>query len=54
MAHVNDSPVNDVPNCSLGGEKNGGVSRNDGRWAIEEFTTPRWILVQHEPCLYLF
>ncbi len=54
MTHVNDSPVNDLPNCPFGGEKNSGVGRYNGRWAIEEFTTPHWISVQHQPCPYPF
>ena len=54
MTHVNDSPVNDLPNCPFGGEKNSGVGRYNGRWAIEEFTTPHWISVQHVPCPYPF
>jgi acyl-CoA reductase-like NAD-dependent aldehyde dehydrogenase len=54
MTHVNDSPVNDLSNCPFGGEKNSGVGRYNGRWAIEEFTTPHWISVQHQPCHYPF
>jgi acyl-CoA reductase-like NAD-dependent aldehyde dehydrogenase len=54
MTHVNDSPVNDLPNCPFGGEKNSGVGRYNGRRAIEEFTTPHWISVQHEPYHYPF
>ncbi len=54
MTHVNDSPVNDLPNCPFGGEKNSGVGRYNGRWAIEEFTTAHWISVQHVPCHYPF
>ena len=54
MTHVNDSPVNDLPNCPFGGEKNSGLGRYNGRWAIEEFTTVHWISVQHEPPRYPF
>ncbi|MDB5351459.1 MAG: Aldehyde dehydrogenase [Planctomycetota bacterium] len=54
MTHVNDSPVNDLPNCPFGGEKNSGLGRYNGKWAIEEFTTPHWISVQHAPCHYPF
>lgn len=54
MTHVNDSPVNDLPNCPFGGEKNSGVGRYNGRWSIEEFTTAHWISVQHEPVPYPF
>ncbi len=54
MTHVNDSPVNDLPNCPFGGEKNSGLGRYNGQWSIEEFTTPHWISVQHEPVQYPF
>jgi aldehyde dehydrogenase (NAD+) len=52
MTHVNDSPVNDLPNCPFGGEKNSGLGRYNGEWSIEEFTTAHWISVQHEPIPY--
>lgn len=54
MTHVNDSPVNDLPNCPFGGEKNSGLGRYNGQWSIEEFTTVHWISVQHEPVRYPF
>jgi aldehyde dehydrogenase (NAD+) len=54
MTHVNDSPVNDLPNCPSGGEQNSGLGRYNGRWSIEEFTTAHWISVQHEPVPYPF
>jgi aldehyde dehydrogenase (NAD+) len=54
MTHVNDSPVNDLPNCPFGGEKNSGLGRYNGRWSIEEFTTVQWVSVQHEPPQYPF
>jgi aldehyde dehydrogenase (NAD+) len=54
MTHVNDSPVNDLPNCPFGGEKNSGIGRYNGQWAIEEFTTVHWISVQHAPIQYPF
>ena len=54
MTHVNDSPVNDLPNCPFGGEKNSGLGRYNGRWSIEEFTTAHWISVQYEPVPYPF
>jgi aldehyde dehydrogenase (NAD+) len=31
MTHVNDSPVNDPPNCPFGGEKNSGLGRYNGQ-----------------------
>jgi len=54
MTHVNDSPVNDLPNSPFGGEKNSGIGRYNGEWAIEEFTTHHWISVQHSPRQYPF
>ena len=54
MTHVNDSPVNDLPNCPFGGEKNSGLGRYNGQWSIEEFTTAHWISVQHTPVQYPF
>jgi aldehyde dehydrogenase (NAD+) len=52
MAHVNDQPVNDLPNCPFGGEKNSGIGRFGGEWAIEAFTTDQWLTVQHERRMY--
>jgi aldehyde dehydrogenase (NAD+) len=54
MTHVNDSPVNDLPNCPFGGEKNSGIGRYNGEWSIDEFSTVHWISVQHEPVAYPF
>lgn len=54
MTHVNDMPVNDEANAPFGGEKNSGVGRFNGDWAIEEFTTDHWITVQHSPRDYPF
>lgn len=54
MTHVNDIPVNDEPNAPFGGEKNSGLGRFNGDWAIEEFTTDHWITVQHTPRPYPF
>jgi aldehyde dehydrogenase (NAD+) len=54
MTHVNDSPVNDLPTCPFGGEKNSGLGRYNGEWSIEEFTTPHWVSVQHDPIRYPF
>lgn len=48
MAHVNDQPVNDLPNCPFGGEKNSGIGRFGGEWAVEAFTTDEWVTVQHQ------
>lgn len=49
MAHVNDQPVLDLPNSPFGGEKNSGVGRFNGPWAIEAFTTDQWVTVQRAP-----
>ncbi|KSR38852.1 aldehyde dehydrogenase family protein [Pseudomonas aeruginosa] len=54
MTHVNDIPVNDEANAPFGGEKNSGLGRFNGDWAIEEFTTDHWISVQHAPRQYPF
>ncbi|QGU05296.1 aldehyde dehydrogenase family protein [Corynebacterium comes] len=43
MTHVNDITVNDEPHVMFGGEKNSGLGRFNGEWAIEEFTTDHWV-----------
>jgi aldehyde dehydrogenase (NAD+) len=52
MTHINDQTVNDLPNAPFGGEKNSGIGRFGGDWAIAEFTTDHWITVQHSPRTY--
>lgn len=52
MTHVNDTTVNDEPNTAFGGEKNSGIGRFGGEWAIDELTTDHWISVQHSPRTY--
>lgn len=52
MAHVNDMPVNDEANAPFGGEKNSGLGRFNGDWAIAEFTTEQWLTVQTVPRPY--
>ena len=54
MTHVNDIPVNDEANAPFGGEKNSGIGRFNGDWAIDEFTTDHWITLQHAPRTYPF
>ncbi|BBI64837.1 hypothetical protein HSBAA_61430 [Vreelandella sulfidaeris] len=54
MTHVNDMPVNDEAHVPFGGEKNSGLGRFNGDWAIEEFTTDHWISVQQTPRHYPF
>jgi aldehyde dehydrogenase (NAD+) len=49
MAHVNDQPVNDLPGSPFGGEKNSGIGRFNGDWAIQAFTTDQWVTIQHAP-----
>ncbi|WP_136476133.1 aldehyde dehydrogenase family protein [Pseudomonas sp. DG56-2] len=54
MTHINDIPVNDEANAPFGGEKNSGLGRFNGDWAIDEFTRDHWISVQHSPRQYPF
>ena len=54
MTHVNDMPVNDEAHLPFGGEKNSGLGRFNGDWAIEEFSTVQWVSVQREPRDYPF
>ena len=54
MVHVNDGTINDEPLVAFGGEKASGVGRLNGRWALEEFTTLKWVSVQHRPRHYPF
>ncbi|QCO98230.1 aldehyde dehydrogenase family protein [Arthrobacter sp. 24S4-2] len=43
MTHINDMPVNDEAHVPFGGERNSGLGRFNGDWAIVEFTTDHWI-----------
>jgi len=52
MSHVNDQTVNDLPFSPFGGEKNSGIGRFNGRWALRAFTTDHWVTVQHAPREY--
>lgn len=54
MIHVNDGTINDEPLVAFGGEKASGVGRLNGQWALEAFTTFKWISVQHTPRHYPF
>lgn len=47
--HINDGTINDEPIIAFGGEKASGIGRLNGRWALEEFTTLKWVSVQHKP-----
>jgi aldehyde dehydrogenase (NAD+) len=54
MTHVNDIPVNDEANAPFGGEKNSGLGRFNGDWAIDEFTRDQWVSVQRTHRHYPF
>jgi acyl-CoA reductase-like NAD-dependent aldehyde dehydrogenase len=54
MVHVNDGTINDEPLVAFGGEKASGFGRLNGKWALEEFTTLKWVSVQHTPRHYPF
>jgi aldehyde dehydrogenase (NAD+) len=54
MVHVNDGTINDEPLVAFGGEKDSGVGRLNGKWALEEFTTLKWVSVQHKRRHYPF
>jgi acyl-CoA reductase-like NAD-dependent aldehyde dehydrogenase len=54
MVHVNDGTINDDPHIAFGGEKASGVGRLNGKWALEEFTTLKWVSVQHKTRHYPF
>ena len=54
MVHVNDGTINDEPLIAFGGEKDSGFGRLNGKWALEEFTTLKWVSVQHKPRQYPF
>lgn len=43
MIHVNDQSVNDEAHVPFGGEKASGIGRFNGEWAIDKFTTVKWI-----------
>ena len=43
MTHVNDITVNDEAHVMFGGEKNSGLGRFNGQWAIDAFTTEHWV-----------
>jgi len=46
MTHINDITVDDQPNAPFGGEKNSGLGRFNGHYAVEEFTRAQWITWQ--------
>ncbi|WP_270179742.1 aldehyde dehydrogenase family protein [Alkalihalobacillus sp. CinArs1] len=54
MVHINDQPVNDEAHMAFGGEKESGLGRFGGEWALDKFTTVKWISVQQERREYPF
>lgn len=53
MIHVNDSTINAETNTPFGGVKDSGLGRYHGDLiTLEEFTTIKWISVQHQPLQY--
>ncbi|WP_081988183.1 aldehyde dehydrogenase family protein [Halobacillus sp. BBL2006] len=47
MIHINDQSVNDEAHVAFGGEKESGIGRFGGEWAIDKFTTVKWIGVMN-------
>ncbi|MFD0954668.1 aldehyde dehydrogenase family protein [Virgibacillus natechei] len=46
MTHVNEQTVKDEETMPFGGEKASGLEHYNDEWALEEFTTVKWISVQ--------
>lgn len=46
MTHINDITVDDQPNAPFGGEKNSGLGRFNGHYAVDEFTRAHWVTWQ--------
>ena len=47
MVHVNDASIHDEPIVAFGGEKGSGIGRLNGQWSLDEFTTMKWVSVNH-------
>ncbi|MEV0615746.1 aldehyde dehydrogenase family protein [Nonomuraea sp. NPDC050404] len=47
MVHINDTTINDEAIVAFGGEKHSGLGRLNGDWSLHEFTTQKWISVNH-------
>jgi vanillin dehydrogenase len=47
MIHVNDCTIHDEPIVAFGGEKQSGLGRLNGAWSLDEFTTMKWVSVNH-------
>ncbi|MDF7793390.1 aldehyde dehydrogenase family protein [Pseudomonas syringae] len=43
MTHINDITIDDQPNAPFGGEKNSGLGRFNGQYAMDEFTRAHWV-----------
>lgn len=43
MTHINEMPIQDEAHVAFGGERNSGLGRFNGDWAIDEFTTDHTI-----------
>lgn len=46
ITHINDITIDDQPNAPFGGEKNSGLGRFNGHYAIDEFTRAHWVTWQ--------
>ena len=47
MIHLNDCTIHDEPIVAFGGEKQSGLGRLNGSWSLDEFTTMKWVSVNH-------
>ena len=47
MIHINDASIHDEPIVAFGGTKLSGVGRLNGQWSLDEFTTMKWVSVNH-------
>lgn len=54
MTHINSVTVDDQTNAPFGGEKNSGLGRFNGEWAIAEFTRTHWMTLQQPAPAYPF
>lgn len=52
IAEARESGARELVFSPFGGEKNSGIGRFNGRWAVDAFTTDHWITVQHVPRPY--
>ncbi|GAA2213588.1 aldehyde dehydrogenase [Nonomuraea monospora] len=54
IAHINDQSVGDEPQAPFGGFKSSGYGRFGGRWAVDAFTSTRWITLATQQAHYPF